>query len=480
MSAATLVPARRLAGNLLSLGAGEAAAKLLSILAFTYLGRTLGPQSYGRMEFAMAALVFFHLPADLGLSLYGAREIARNRHDVSHLMASISAIRLGLAVLSYAALLLFALTLREDPQAQTLLCALGLSLFAAPGLLQWVFQGLDQMSWAAWAVTVRQGTFAVVALLLVRSPGHLIGAAVAECAAAGVTALFCIWLAQHSLRLRLRFRDLHVADLLHHLRTAAPIGLSEFAWALLWHLPTVILGFLTTGDSLGWFGASHRSLTAIHSFVYLYFFNLIPSMSRAAAPGGGLPQLLGRSLSVAAWCGLLAGLGGTLLAGPFLSILYGARFAEGGRLLSILVWVIPVALVSGHFRYGLVACGLEKQLFRATVIAAAGSIVFSLVLGSWFGAEGVAFALVLANAIHLLVPYWRFRPRLVDVPVWRTLFWPVLAAGLAFGLYWASVDILGLWPAIGLALCVFASAGCIAQYRNLAGLWHGVREAAAR
>lgn len=480
MSAATLVPARRLAGNLLSLGAGEIAAKLLSIVAFTYLGRTLGPESYGRMEFAMAALVFFHLPADLGLSLYGAREIARNRHAASDLMASISAIRLGLAVLSYAALLLFVITLRNDPQTQILLCTLGLSLFAAPGLLQWVFQGLDQMSWAAWAVTVRQGTFALVALLLVRSREQLIWAAIAECAAAGCTALFCIWLARHSLGLRLTFRGLTAGLLKHHLRTAAPIGFSEFAWALLWHLPTVILGFLTTGESLGWFGASHRCLTAIHSFVYLYFFNLIPSMSRAAAPGGGLSQLLSRSLSVAAWCGLLAGLGGTLLAGQFLSTLYGPRFAEGGRLLSILVWVIPVALISGHFRYGLVACGLERQLLRSTVIAAAGSIVFSVVLGSWFGAEGVAFALVLANGLHLLVPYLLFRHRLIDVPVWRTLLWPVLAAGVALAAYWAAIAPVGPWPAIGLALSLFAAAGLWAQHRNLTDLWQGVREAAAR
>lgn len=473
MKTAGSVPARRLAGNLLSLGAGEIAAKLLSILAFTWLGRTLGPAAYGRLEFALAALIFFHLPADLGLGLYGAREIARNPGDTARLAASVSAIRLGLAVVSYGALLVFVLTLRGDPQTQLLLVLMGLSLFAAPGLLQWVFQGLDQMSWAAWAVTVRQGAFAVVALLLVRSREQLLWAAAAECAAAFGSALFCVWLARHSLGLRLSFRGLGGEDLLRHLRTAAPIGFSEFAWALLWHLPIVVLGFLTTGPALGWFGSAHRSLTALHSFVYLYFFNLIPSMSRAAGTGEALPQLVARSLSIAAWSGLLMGLAGTLLAGPFLSLLYGARYAEGGRLLAILVWIIPIALVSGHFRYGLVACGREKQLFHATLAAAAGSIVFSLVLGRWFGAPGVAAALVLANGLHLVVPYAMFRHRLASVPVFRILLPPVVAAGAAAALYSATGTAL---PALGL----FAAAGLWAQHRNLAELWHGVREAAAR
>lgn len=478
MTTARPVPARRLAGNLFSLGAGEIAAKLLSILAFTYLGRTLGPQAYGRLEFALAALIFFHLPADLGLGLYGAREIARDHAGAAHLAASISAIRLGLAIVSYAVLLLFVLTLQGDLQTQKLLCLMGLSLFAAPGLLQWVFQGLDQMSLAAWAVTIRQGTFALVALLLVRTREQLIWAAAAECAAAGGAALFCLYLARHSLGLRLSFRGLHRQELLRHLRTAAPIGFSEFAWALLWHLPLVILGYLTTGEALGWFGSAHRSLTALHSFVYLYFFNLIPSMSRAADQGT-LAPLLSRSLSVAAWGGVLAGLAGTLLAGPFLGLLYGTRYAEGGRLLAILVWVIPIALVSGHFRYGLVACGQEKKLFHATWIAASGSLVSAVVLGSWFGATGVAAALLLANALHLAVPYLMFRSRLLQVPVWRTLLWPILAAAAAAGVYLASVG-QGPWAASALALTLFTAAGLRAQHRNLAELWHGAREAAAR
>lgn len=69
----------RLAANFLFLSAGEFGAKLLAFASFTYLARTLGPVSYGAIEFTLAVMVFFSLPADLGLGAYGAREIARWR-----------------------------------------------------------------------------------------------------------------------------------------------------------------------------------------------------------------------------------------------------------------------------------------------------------------------------------------------------------------------------------------------------------------
>jgi hypothetical protein len=38
-------------------------------------------------------------------------------------------------------------------------------------------------------------------------------------------------------------------------RGAAHIVLSELAWVLLWYCPTVLMGWLSAGEDLGWFVA---------------------------------------------------------------------------------------------------------------------------------------------------------------------------------------------------------------------------------
>ena len=401
--------ARRAGTNLLRLGAAEFTGKLLSILAFTWLGRTLGPQGYGRLEFAFSLLVFFSLPVDFGLGVYGARGIAKDRSRAAALAADISVVRLCLAAVSFAVLLVVAALAGGDAETRVLVTALGASLFAAPVLLQWLFQGLERMQWVAWVSALRQAIFAAAAIVLVRSREELMWAGVVECLAALGAAIFCLVLARNDMGAGLRLFRFDARRLWRHVRSAAPIGFSEFAWALLWYAPLVVLGAATADRTVGWFGAAHRCLTSLHSFVYLYFFNLLPSMSRCAAAPVEFGRLLQQSLAFAAIGGVGAAALGILFASPLMTMLYGRDYAGGDRLFSVLVLVIPVTLVSGHFRFGLVACGRERQLLSATLIAAIASCALSFLLVPVWGAMGAAVALLGANIVNLVVPYSQFR-----------------------------------------------------------------------
>ncbi len=153
--------ARRLAINFLFLSAGESTAKLLTFATFSYLARMLGPQHYGFLEFTLAVMVFFTLPADLGLGAYGAREIARDpdRGHAVRLLHEITGLRMALALGSIALLAVFIVALRKPFDLKLLLAFYGVSLLAGPFLLQWFFQAHDQMQWVGAASIVRQGVF---------------------------------------------------------------------------------------------------------------------------------------------------------------------------------------------------------------------------------------------------------------------------------------------------------------------------------
>jgi O-antigen/teichoic acid export membrane protein len=432
------VKPRRLVINLLYLTAGELGAKLLTFASFSYMARVLGPWYYGILEFTLALMVFFTLPVDLGLGAYGAREIARHPRDATRLLHEITGLRLLLAVCSAAALAVVVLTMHRDITFRLLLTLYGLSLLGGPFLLQWFFQAHDRMHWVAIASIVRQGVFAVLVFLFCRQRADVLWIGMAECVSVAAVGAFCVYTARRRMQVSWAWPELHVSRLWQHLKQASPIGFTELAWAFMWYFCTVLLGFIFSDDSLGWFSASHRALMALHTFVWLYFFNLLPSISRCASlPNEHLLELMDRSLRFAAWIGLFAAALLTAAAPLVLTLVYGPLFREAGPSFSLLAWMLPIAMLSGHHRYILVAYNHSKPLLYCTAASAAAAVGLSFVLVPLYKGLGAACALLAANLINFALVYFCVRRLVVRVPVSRQLGAPLLALAVAVFFYLA-------------------------------------------
>jgi O-antigen/teichoic acid export membrane protein len=448
---ASVTPAtepRRLAINYLFLSGGEFAAKLLTFASFTYLARVLGPLNYGSVEFTLAAMVFFTLPADLGLASYGAREVARNPGNAPRLLHEIAGLRLMLAVGSMLALGLFILVIPKSSDLKILLALYGVSLLGGPFLLQWFFQGHDQMYWVGIASIVRQAGFAVLVFLICRRGSPLLYIGLIECASVAAVAVFCVYVSRHRMGFAWPWPDLHVTQLVGHLREASPIGLTELAWAFMWYFCTVLLGFIFPDRSLGWFGASHRALMALHSFVYLYFFNLLPSISRCVAvPRQHLLELMDRSVRFAAWTGLYAAALLTAVAPRLLSLVYGAFFREAAHSFSILAWILPVAMLSGHHRYILIAYNHQNALLRCTAYSAAVAVLLGFALVPFYRGRGAAWALLIAVVINFVLVYISVRQLVVEVPVHRQLATPLAALAVSM-IFYLTLARWNVWVAL--------------------------------
>ncbi|MBI3664623.1 MAG: flippase [Acidobacteria bacterium] len=435
-SGAAVDDSQRLARNYLFLSAGEFGAKLLAFTAFTFLGRVLGPERYGSLEFALAVMVFFTLPVDFGLGDYGAREVAKNRARAAEFLRSICSLRLLLALGSFITLLLFVLVIRKSFEVKLLLILFGLNLFAAPLLLQWFFQGHDRMHWVAMASITRLGVFALLVFLFVRVETRLYYVGLMECASVAAVATLCLYILRRRLGFGVPRPSLKVRPLTAHFREAAPIGLSELSWAFLWYFATVLLGFVAPGPSLGWFGAAHRAVMALHTFVWLYFFNLLPSLSRSVAlPREHLLNLLHHSLAIGAWGGIFVALLMTTLSRELLRMAYGPRFAEAAPLFSVLVWMIPVALLSGHYRYTLIAYGLQNWLLYCTAIAAGVAVALCFLLVSRYGALGAASSLLTALLVNFALAYAVVQRRVARIHFGAQLIRPLTAMAASLVLF---------------------------------------------
>ncbi len=216
----------------------------------------LGPAAYGNFEFTLALMTFFALSADLGLGTYGAREIAKQRSQAPILLRDISLLRALLAFGSLAVTVVIALLMEDNSEAKVLLIAYGISLLGIPGLLLWFFQGHDLMHWVAAAQVIRQGVFAalVLAFLTEATPLYYIG--LFECASVSATALFFVGIVRKNPAWRFPAWRFDGPALRKHLREAAPIGLCDLAWAVLWYFSTV--RFVSWCRNKNWDGLEPR------------------------------------------------------------------------------------------------------------------------------------------------------------------------------------------------------------------------------
>ncbi|MBV8817366.1 MAG: flippase [Acidobacteriaceae bacterium] len=460
---------RSLAANFFLLTGGEMAAKVLGFITFSYLARVLGAARYGSLEFVLAVMMLFTLPSEMGLGSYGARELAGGKRDVQTLFREILQIRVLLAAVCFLLLIGFVLILPKSPGVKLLLCAYGGSLLLTPLLLQWLFQSRDEMQWVALASIVRQSVLAAMVLLFARPSMPLFTLGAFELASVSATALFCLAVMRFRFRLSASWQTPQPARMRAHLAQSLPIGGAEMAWACMWYFATVLLGLAFSDESLGWFSAAHRLLMALHTFVWLYFFNLLPSMSRTThLERSHLLGLLGRSLRVAAWSSFLVALTLTLSARTVLTIVYGPLFRDAAPLLAILAWMLPVAMLSGHHRYVLIAYSQQKALLWTTVVSAIAAVGAGCVLVPQLGSVGAALALLFANVLNLLLVDFAAQKYVVRIPIMQELYRPLIAlcaAGLVARAL-ALGDVLRCLAAVVVYVAVFA----LTEWRSVLSL----------
>jgi O-antigen/teichoic acid export membrane protein len=384
----------------LTLFGGEVGSKLCVLGAFAYLARVLGPRDFGAIELALSTTIFFVLAAESGLGSYGARLVETAPERAAELIPRASLLRALLALPAYAMILGLSVW-----RGSGTLAIYGLTVLLTPFNTQWVFQGLRQMQWVALGSLARYGTFALLVLLVVRRGSDTRIVAAAEACGALALALFNSALLARVLRVRLDWRGAWqgAIDLF---RQVWFLGASDLTWAAMWYSPVILMGWIDPQrtEHAGWLAASIRIVMALHAFVWLYFFNLVPNLSRELHEGvDAWRALMRRSLAVSMWPACFVALAGVLLAPVLIVTIFGPDYEQAVLPFQIVIWMIPVAWLSGHFRFSLIVSGHQRQEFVASAIAGGATLALAVVGAEWAGAPGAAGALLAGGVINAII-----------------------------------------------------------------------------
>jgi len=197
------------------------------------------------------------------------------------------------------------------------------------------------------------------------------------------------------------------------------------------YFPTVMLGLLIGGEQVGWFGSAHRIVLALHAFIWMYYFNLYPSISRCTQhTPETLQTLVGKSLQVNSWVAVFIGVTGTIFAKPLIYLVYGPQYTQAAIGFQFLIWLPAFVLISGHYMYILIAYNKQWLELFSAVSGAFVCIVLNLLLIPKFGFIGAAWAVLCSEAFIWTMYYYFVRREVALVRFSPHLVKPLVVGGI--------------------------------------------------
>jgi len=424
---------RRIARNVGALAAARGVTAILVFITTIYLARVLGPGPYGMLAWALAYLAYFQLIPDLGLGIFGVREIARDRSRIRSLVDAVLSLRLLLASAALIVFLAGAYLFQADPLFRAVIAVQGIALFGAAVTVEWVYQGIERMGVLALRNVVVAVLVLIGALLLVQSPTDVV---LASLVMAMSLSAANVWLL---LKYRSDFQRPSFAftpALWQRLVVPAlPIAASLGLVAINLNLDQLMLGVFRTPEEVGLYGASYRILLAVGIPAQILLQAFLPSLSTSVGNVGAMQEGargFARALFV---IGLPAGAAGIMFAPELLSV-FGPDYQPA--LVALTILMVHSGLQYVHMAYGnpLIAWDRQKLYMYALGAGAGMNVVLNLILIPLFGIEGAAIATLGSEVVVIgcVVAFHYSVARSIHGDLLlRALIATAVSAGLAIG-----------------------------------------------
>ncbi len=376
--------AQGMARSFLALGAGETLARLVAFGATVWMARRLGAGAYGVVALASAILLYFNYIADFGADAVGVPRVARAPARVGITVPSLLLARLAIGAGLWVVLAAVGLLLLPQPEG-AVLAALALVLPLRGANVRWALIGLERSGTVGAARVLGEALSAVLVVSFVRHTGQLGSVPVAQVAGDAVAAL-ALLVALRRLGVALPIA-VDRAEVRGALRDGWPLVLHAILAMLAFNADLVILRFFRDAATVGRYAVAYTLVSYLANLGSAFAVSALPALSRAGAADG---RDYRTAMAYAAAIAVPAALGGWVLSGPIIGMIFGADYAPAGAALAVLIWNVPALWLRFTGQMGLIAAGRQDVVLRVTVIGAVVAIGLDLLIVPRYGMLGAA------------------------------------------------------------------------------------------
>jgi O-antigen/teichoic acid export membrane protein len=232
---------------------------------------------------------------------------------------------------------------------------------------------------------------------------------------------------------------------------------------LYWRADGVILSLRSTPEQVGVYGLAVSLAFTLSMLSQFFATSTLSAMTHLfARDRTEFARFVARSVEVMLFIGAPIAIVGAMLAEPIIELVGSEEFGtHGGPTLGLLFIAVALVFVTAAISQALFAAHDQVFLLRLSVANLIGNIVLNIVLAPHYGAIGAAGALVLTEAIGVIVGTWRLGRRAPYRTPWLFLLrlLPALVACSGAALMMRQLPVL---IAISVATVVYLAVNALA------------------
>jgi O-antigen/teichoic acid export membrane protein len=444
--------------------------KVLSFLFSVSIVRNLGVEAYGQYAGIIAFGMVFVFLADLGLSPYAVRQVARWRNDpdgitrANALYGNLLVLRGVLAVFT-AAVIVAVAVLTGRPWVMIggiALSTISLLFYAVQGSSAAILAGFERLDLSAGANVINQLVFVVMGAIVLWAGIGYYGLILASLLGVAAMALV-FWRSVHSLGVRAG--HIVVTNWLPLLQVSLPFSIIGLALGLSYKFDSFLLSIFRGDAETGYYNAAYNLVFSAVVVSNVVNTALYPSLSRYAV---NTTEKLGatyeRALRYLMALSLPIAVGISILADQIVPFLYKSNYAPAVPALRIVIWVVPLMYVSEFLGYVVLIADNEKHAARSVVVSTMLNVIFNSFFVPQFGFIAAAVMTVVTEIVLVGQYVWLLRTQLQQLN-WGYMLRTGIAALLMGGVVFVFHDLplvlnalLGAFVFMGL-LIVFRVVG---------------------
>lgn len=352
--------------------------QILNLITIPYQTRILGPETYGKIGFASAMMVYFQMIMDFGFILSATEDVSRfqdNSEELSKIFLSVSICKCFLATIVFIVIMLISQYNSQFLGDYRLLILYFFVAFTTTLLPDFLYRGLELMKIITMRSVCIKTFFTIMIFFVLKKPSDYYWIPGLTLIGNIAALLFVYWHIRHCLQLRIR--PVSIGYLYGKMKRSALFFTSRIASTVYGTMNTVVLKYIyPTGAYLGYYTSSDKLIVAARAGFSPICDSLFPYMVRTKDY---------RLIKKIIFWGTPVITLGTLVVGyfatEFCEILFGAKFAQSANVLRILLPLIPIDFVSYIVAFPLLApLGKTKEANYSNVMGAIMHLCIFLML----------------------------------------------------------------------------------------------------
>lgn len=402
---------------------------IFPLITFPYVSRILQASGLGKVGFATSIIVYFSMIAMMGIPTYGIKACAKIRDDSYKLTKTVyELLILNTIFLAFALTLLLLSVIFIDKLYidKELYIILAFSMLFSVLGIEWLYKALEQYSY----ITIRSIFFKIASLILLfifvkESNDILPYAMLTVLASVGAGILNFYNLRKIITLYKITFKQLEITK---HIKPSFTFFLLTISITIYVNLDSVMLGFMTSDDNVGYYSAAVKIKQILVSLVTSLGAVMLPRLAFyyeqkrfdefKALVKDALDFILIVSLPLTIYF--------TLYAKDAILLLSGESFLASVEPMQIIMPTVFFIALSNLMGWQiLVPMDREKQIVFSTIIGAVIGGIINFFAIPHLGVNGAAIANLCAECAVVIVQVVLLRkfifPILAKINIWRML-----------------------------------------------------------